>query len=638
MATKELRKKNSQQWLRALARFSFQHWPRIIAVWLVLTAFFAFFALKLQQKTTIKDLLPAHNLVVQRFEDTVRDFQLIDRIVIAIECDPDDMEIAQSFADLLVEQTRQDERFPDYLKWINANLFDQIKESDYYRYLQYLPRMLPADKVEEFCKRLQPEQIDARFKQNFKDLESGMASKSLIEKDPLSLLDLAVSYKEEITGNYHLDLTGGYLTSRDQTILLVLARPVESNENVDFAVNAMKMLGDSIQNAKKQFAEEEGQDALSRLNIGLTGAHAITSNENATIKADVVSMFISSFLLVIFLFILAYGRPMAILYVGVPLISAEVWTLGISYFLFGRLNLLTATFSAVIVGLGIDFAIHIYSRYLDERTEGSAPCEAMECSLAQTGLGTIIAGSTTGLAFLAMGIGHFKGLFEFSVIASLGIFLCLAHMFVLLPTMVFFRERIRGEKWKPRTQHGFHSEKLIVFFLKSGKWGLAAFGVFTLFMLYYAVQLRFNPDLRSIRAKSNPAIELQSRVTAKVGGSLRSLTFVMEAKNEADLYRMQKEMNPVLSQMKADGKIARFDTALNFIQEPARQEENMRIIAEHGIQGPEFEQNFLNTLERERFRVTPDHQNYAHHLSEGLSSHEPVTLAELVQSEGSLLR
>ena len=74
----------------------------------------------------------------------------------------------------------------------------------------------------------------------------------------------------------------------------------------------------------------------------------------------------------------------------------------------------------------------------------------------------------------------------------------------------------------------------------------------TLILATMAVNLRFTTDIRSIRARSNPSINLQNEVTDKVGGSLRSLTFVVEADSEEALYRYHDRLIPVIQ--KAQGR------------------------------------------------------------------------------------
>lgn len=634
-----LRKKRTQKALRWLAIWLHRHTYLVLVAFVLLTVFFGVFALRLEHKTTLKDLLPEDNLVVRQFKDTVRDFDLVDKVVLALQFEPEHLEDAQFLADIFVEQVREDPEFSHYLSWLNSNLFDQIERTDFYQYLSYITRFLPQDKLEEFAERLSPEGIQERIRQNYRDLQSGIASKTLIEKDPLALLDLAAKYRDEITGNYHLDVSEGYLVSKDHSMLLVLGQPQASPEDVDFSVALMDFLEAHLDQACRSFQEEEERDPANIFKLGFTGAHPITAHEDRMIKSDVSKMFISSFALVLFLFIIAYGRPLAIFYVGIPLLCAEVWTLGIGYFLFGGLNILAATFSAVIVGLGIDFAIHIFSRYLDERISGREPLESMQLALSETGLGTLVAGGTTALAFLSMGFTNFSGLVEFACVAALGIVLCMVQMFIFLPCILFVRERL-GAKKAPftRAQHEFQLEPLLRSSLKHRR-GLALIIVIgTMFMGYQASHLRFNADIRSVRARSNPAIALQSRVTEKVGGSLRSLTFIMEADTEKALYDMHEQLEPQLARLQENGTLVRYDSLLSIIQSPEKQARNQAFLRQR-IPDPEsVEKTFFDALHAEGFKITDDNRSYISHLAESLMDDSTLSFKELLQGDPVLIR
>ena len=425
LVKKQLRKKKSQTFLSRLAVLLYTYTKTVLVVFLLATLVFASFAVRLEQQTSVRDLLPVDNSVVQRFEETVRDFDLIDRVVVVVQFDPAHLELAESFAEIFVEKGLENPQWDSYLLWLKANLFDSDAEQNWHHYLQYLTRLIPRDQVPALLERLSAEGVDHQVKQNRRDLERGLGVKSFIEKDPLYLMQFASTYSKEVAGNFQLSFTDGFLVSKDRDMLLILGKPKQSPENVSFSVAITSFLKTQVDAAMATLAEEEDVDPQALLQIGLTGPHAITAKENEIIQGDVINMFVTSFAMVLLLFVLAYGRPMALLYVGIPLLCAEIWTLGIGYLLFGRLNLLTATFSAVIVGLGIDYAIHIFSRYLDERALGFEPLEAMQVALSQTGLGTFIGGLTTALAFLAMGISNFSGLREFAIIAACGICLCM---------------------------------------------------------------------------------------------------------------------------------------------------------------------------------------------------------------------
>ncbi len=627
-----LTKHLSMQVLKGLARFIYRFYWLILIVFTAITVVLGSFALRLQQETTLKDLLPDHNEVVRHFEDTVRDFNMIDRVVMVVQFEPEDLEYAQIFADIMVDEVRADPQFSEYLKYFNGNIFDQIEQTDYYEYLQYLIRFLPPDKLEQMAARLTSEGIRQRVQQNYRDLESGIASKTLIEKDPLSLLDLTASYRDQITGNYRLDLSDGYLVSKDHRMLLVLGKPTLAPEEVEFSVRLTDFLNQKIAAALTAMSEEEGPvDDI--LKVGLTGAHPITAHENQTIKGDVVSMFVTSFGMVLLLFIIAYHRPLALVYVGIPLLAAETWTLGLGYLLFGRLNLLTATFSAVIVGLGIDYAIHIFSRYLDEKASGKESLQAMEIALSETGLGTLIGGCTTALAFLAMGFNNFRGLTEFAIIAALGILMCLLQMFVFLPSMLFLRERFRHRAPAfTRPQRDFKVEKLIVACIRRRKEVLGMIIIGTLWLGYEALQLEFNADLRSVRAQSNPSINLQSLITSKVGGSLRSLTFVIEADSEHKLYQLHDQLTHKLDDMIQQGELVRYDTALSFLQRPEDQQSNIEYIRHLGLDAEPITETFEQALAEQGFRLTDDNRDYISYVEAGVRALDPIPLEKLLES------
>ncbi len=637
MPIKKLKSKKTQRILKALASFLYRHNLPVLVLFLILTAVFALLAMKLEQKTTLRDLLPENNAAVRNFEETVRDFDLIDRVVVVLRFQPEHLDSAQVFADIFVEQVLSRDEADTYLHWLKADLFNQEENGDWFKYLQFMARLLPRDQIPALAERLTEQGIDAQVRENRRELESGLASKMLIEKDPLNLLEFAGTYLSEITGNYQINFTDGFLVSKDRDMLLILGKPKASPENVDFSVALDAFLKDQIEETKKILREEEELEADDLFQIGLTGPHPITAHENKIIRGDVISMFLTSFGFVLFLFVLAYGRPLAIFYVGFPLLCAEIWTLGTGYLLFGRLNLLTATFSAIIVGLGIDYAIHIFSRYLDERIHGRDMASAMELALSETGLGTAVGGITTAAAFLAMGVGNFSGLREFASIAAIGIIICLVQMFVMLPCMLFLRERFRRRnKALHKAQHDFHVEKLLHLCLKHQAVALSVLFLATLFFLYQAVHLRFTSDVRSIRARSNPSISLQNEVTAKVGGSLRSLTFVLSADREQALYELHDQMVPVLHKLKKKGDLVRFDSLLKVLQNPQAQQRNMRELAH--LDGNAVIESFENAMERHQLRLTPESRKYIENLSAGLDARTPVTLARILESDSRFVR
>ncbi len=149
---------------------------------------------------------------------------------------------------------------------------------------------------------------------------------------------------------------------------------------------------------------------------------------------------------VLALFGLVFKRMGVLLYIGIPLIMVVSWTIGVGWLMYGQLNIISASFAAVLVALGIDYAIHIYNRYIGERTAGLPLEDAFRVALENTGWGVIIGMATTVVAFLALGATRFSQLAEFGVLAGVGIFLSAPVMLFVLPALLSWRYRESGER------------------------------------------------------------------------------------------------------------------------------------------------------------------------------------------------
>ena len=135
--------------------------------------------------------------------------------------------------------------------------------------------------------------------------------------------------------------------------------------------------------------------------------------------------------------------PATALLIAVPLAAAEVWTFGIAFAAYGSLNIMTAALGLVLFGLGIDFGIHVYARYAEERSGGSTIVDAISKTIHTTGRAVAVVAITTAAAFYILMVADFRGFSEFGFIAGNGILLGLIAMLVLLPALLVLFERWR---------------------------------------------------------------------------------------------------------------------------------------------------------------------------------------------------
>jgi len=102
----------------------------------------------------------------------------------------------------------------------------------------------------------------------------------------------------------------------------------------------------------------------------------------------------------------------------------------------GHLNILTITFLPMLIGLAIDFGVHLVTRYEEELRQGKTERQALEKAIVYTGQGIFTGCFTTAGAFLAMSFTDFKGIKEMGVISGGGLLICLVPMVTLLPVLL----------------------------------------------------------------------------------------------------------------------------------------------------------------------------------------------------------
>ena len=133
--------------------------------------------------------------------------------------------------------------------------------------------------------------------------------------------------------------------------------------------------------------------------------------------------------------------PLTAIIIGFPLFASLIWTGAIANLAFDSLTLFSSTLGLVLFGLGIDYGIHFYARYVEQRSAYS-PQEAAVRTFMRTGQAVAVGAFTTAAALYVLVIADFKGFSQFGVIAGTGIMMALVAMLIVLPALLVVVERI----------------------------------------------------------------------------------------------------------------------------------------------------------------------------------------------------
>lgn len=133
--------------------------------------------------------------------------------------------------------------------------------------------------------------------------------------------------------------------------------------------------------------------------------------------------------------------PVPVVVIGLPLVISLAWTFGITYFALGTLNTMTSVLFVILFGMGIDYGIHFYARYIEFRSKGKSILDALHETYDNTGSAIVVSGLTTAFSLFVLIIARFRGFSEFGFIAGSGIILALSCMLFVLPALLVICER-----------------------------------------------------------------------------------------------------------------------------------------------------------------------------------------------------
>ncbi len=179
------------------------------------------------------------------------------------------------------------------------------------------------------------------------------------------------------------------------------------------------------------------------------GMHTISG---AIMDAAMDSMFILAPIAVITLIVIlaiVYRSGFDLFISLFALILAVVWVYGFGMLMGFIFNPLIIAVPVLVMGLGIDFGIHITMRYREELAHGKSIDDAMIETIASVGMALLLATFTTVVAFLANALSPIPTLSEFGIMCAFGILASFIIMVTFVPAAKVMRDTKRQKKGRP---------------------------------------------------------------------------------------------------------------------------------------------------------------------------------------------
>ncbi|MCK5760880.1 MAG: MMPL family transporter, partial [Candidatus Delongbacteria bacterium] len=393
-----------------------------------------------------------------------------------------------------------------------------------------------------------------------------------------------------------------YIFSSDRTMLLVGLLPSISTEDFDNLLIMSEVVIDRMNSIRTRFPD---------LEIGLAGTPIIGFEEQTAIINDFGWSTLTALFIIMIIIISSFKswkNPFNSIF---SLTISIIWTAGLLAVTLKYLNTMSAAFGVILVGLGIDFAIHILSGYKDALDHGDDPEKAITTTFSTVGNGVLTGAMTTSFVFFTLFLTGFKAFSDMGFAMGSGIVIALLAMFVLLPALFIWDSRehpalrkimkYMGLGWLPKLNDlltkksnkifeikilHYYSEFMQFHFMeKIGKlskhntyiWIVLIFSAITFSLsIYGAYQLEYEYDMTKLEPKDMPSIVAQHKIIDKLE---ISPDFAMFSVNNLDSARQKVKQLKKLAD-KTD-IIGRIDAITEYFQKEEIQKKNQKILTKY---------------------------------------------------------
>jgi len=515
--------------LRTLARLHAQHPWKMLFLVLAITIILGAFATQLEQSMRWTDLLPIKSEKTIQYNKVINEFVTATNIIIVVEGEEEKI---KAFAEAVVPQIKLATDPKDGKLY--AKRIDYKQNIDFIREHGFM--LIKADNLQNMKELYQNPNLvplltnlNNSFEKEYVGRKESISTREKEDSTIIildSIANLISVMQDYSSGKIHspekaqnaidkLLLGEPYLLSYDKQALIINIIPNFSMTDMDKMVSGTDTIQEIVDKVKKDFPE---------VKAGLTGMIPLGRDEMVYGQQSMGYTSIFAFIAILILLILSFRMWAAPLFALLNLVVGLIWAIGLTAILVKSLNIMTSMVAVILIGLGIDFSIHIISIFTENRSTGKSIDKSTEETFLKSGKGILTAGLTTCAAFFALVISSSRGMKEMGIVSSTGLLAILIVTFLLLPSLLVLRERRIEKKLaegKIKTKP-IYKDISFKSFGKGCSWlsgrytaTLICAILITIFLLISALKISFDHNYMNMEPKGLTSITLQDTILDK---------------------------------------------------------------------------------------------------------------------------
>jgi uncharacterized protein len=537
----------------------------------------------------VLDLLPAQYQSVAGLKEYNNEFSQARQVVFVFIAEEGHADDLGPFRDHFISELGKQ-------PWI-ARTFDQvpIETDEGLSEIQGVGALLllnlPPDQFQAAMTLLQPAAMEERFTRIRAMLNDALSVRSEVEvtMDPLGLLTRAM---KPYASSSLTDNSGSFsLGSSDGLMELAFATTNQPGLGTKDCQEAMDQI-----NAFKDRILKEWDGYKPRVLV--TGRTPFVAQISRSMDRDGTFSATFSILIVSGLFFLAFRRFFPLLGIVLILGLSALVALALGMLIFRDLNMIAIGFCSILVGLGVDFSLLLFGRYLQARRKGEDHPRAVFVAVRDIGAAVFYVVITTAIGFLVLGFSKSSGFAQLGVLVAIGV--AAAGLFMVLFLFMFFKPV------KPAAKPDFiliGAGRFVSAMFREPRpllaITLAGLLVAAIVAIVPTIPLSFDTNPRSLQPKQIPASIALQEMADKLHQESDPVTILVDSNDPETFHERWQRLSEGLEKARAAGQLKSVSTLSMLAFSPKRFSENRAYLKNLDFQ--QIEANLKSILEQNGF-------------------------------------
>jgi len=554
--------------------------------WFLLSIFFLPIAIygifKLSLETDVFKLMPEGNKTFESFKKSVKFFGGMDNIIVFFKIkDTENLDDYLSFVDELCEELK------DVEEGIEIICHPPDPKPYFEFFLKNIAVLSKDEEWKEILKKLEKEKIKETLRETKFELSTILDPeiKNFLLLDPLKFHRVYWERFNKPVGSFKIDYLYNYFLSEDHSSLLIILKPKGTAQDISYSTQL-------IEKVEKKIKEETLKWTFDspRPEIEVGGGFRIAVEDGKIIKKDIFLQVLTSLFLVLLLYYLSFKNLKTIFFPLIPLGFGMAFTFGFAGIFLKSLNASSSAFAALLVGLGIDFVIVIYSRFLEEKGK-SNNFNQIFFLLEKEVYPSIFLGAITTVG--TFGIFYFtklRGLQELGILTSIGILFVMFFSFTLLPLLFLFEKKIDEKEKKLYNVFLIFVKSILEFSIKRKKIIIISSLFLLILSIYFMTKVPYQDNAEALRSKNNKGIILQEKISEKFGKVGYPSIVLLKNEDLNNLICIDEKLSGFLSKLKEKNIVYSHQGIYDLIPSLDKQKKNLERLKEFDFK--KFKKNF----------------------------------------------